>query len=739
VTDAFDDGIPDWVRPKRPEQQPAETPQSFDPPVPPEERVVPPSTDDVAGQPSTAATLDAQAPDQTSSEHDEEPSVPGLNVSGNRNSFILAALGSVFLSTGKQPLTVTDLSEFELRAASQGWVSKNVDDLPVTAADEAAKVLSVPNSGMVVLAGPPGYGKRTAGIRALWRTARSRLARDSSMELKEIEPDWEDPAEPDCSVLPEAPDTGYLLDVESEMAGWVNPDKVAGALALHAAKLAKVGSCVVVIADERVWPQAAVHTAALVPVRTRPSAQLVARTHLEYVYDLPGRADLVLADRTDPAAGTAAHLLTDESIPADGARLAALLAATDGSPESVATAVSRFQEWSDDVGTVFATTTQMPEDRALLIAAVFLSGEDALAIQEGARALLGDQELDSVREILTGPDLSDRLTSVKARVSGRQASFDHRPGYARAVLLHLWHQRPDIHTPLLRWLDGLVADRAGTKRLKQISDLLVELAIAENDIRVVETIKNWIAFTKDETHLRLVADVLSRTAQAERLGPAVRARLLDWAQDGQESVARVVAMVCQSDFAHDYPRQAIVRILHILSRAERDTAVAEAEAALRAMAATEKLLPTVWRMVNARAAKRGSTAGSRAFLAVIDPQTHPYALQVTLASSAVDPVVADALVTGWSTALENRTVDPECRALIDRWAHARADGVVPREHVTEILGRVISRYLTAAPVSALLIGEPGVAYDAAVIELRADLRKVSQAGPWPAFDGEGQP
>ncbi|MER7696946.1 hypothetical protein [Streptomyces sp. NPDC096095] len=736
MTDAFDDGIPDWVRPQRPGRQPADTSQLAEPAGSSEEDAVRPNGADVSGQTSTADAKDA---DPVASEGDVQASPPGLNVSGNHNAFVVAALGSVFLSTGKQPLTVIDLSEFELRAASQGWVSKDADDLPVTAADEAAKILSVPGSALAVISGLPEYGKRTAGIRALWRTARSRLARDGSMGLKEIEPDWEDPAEPDCSVLPDVANTGYLLDVENEMAGWVNPDRVAGALAVHAEKLAKIGSCLVVIADERVWPQGAAHTAALVRVKNRPSAQLVARTHLEYVYDLPGRADLVTADRTDPEAGTAARLLTAESTPADGARLAALLAAADGSPESIETAVSRFQEWSADVSAVFTATTQMPEDRALLIAAVFLSGEDALAIQEGARALLGDQGHDSVREILTGPDLSDRLTSVKAKVSGRQASFDHRPGYTRAVLLHLWHQRPDIHTPLLRWLDRLVADRARTKRLEKISDLLVELAIAENDIRVVETIKNWIGVSSDEGHLRLIASVLSRTAQADRLGPAVRAKLLDWAQDGRESVARVVAMVCQSDFAHHYPRQALVRIQHILGRAERDNAVTEAEAALRAMASTERHLPTVWRMVNSRAVKRGSTAGSRAFLAILDPQTDPYALQVTLASAAADPVVADALVTGWSTALENRAVDPECRTLIDRWAHARADGVVPREQVTEILGRVISRYLTAAPVSALLIGEPGVAYDAAVIELRADLRQISQAGPWPAADGSREP
>ncbi|MGW1464555.1 hypothetical protein ACWCPT_09440 [Streptomyces sp. NPDC002308] len=737
MTGAFDDGIPDWVRPQRAGHRPADSTQPADLESASGADTAHPHGADMSGPTSTTDAKD-EGPDAP--EEYPEASQSRLNVSGNHNAFVVAALGSVFLSTGKQPLTVTDLSEFELKAASQGWVSKDADDLPVTAADEAIKILSVPSSALAVIAGPPEHGKRAAGIRALWRTALSRQARNGSMELKEIEPDWEDPAEPDCSVLPDAAHTGYLLDVEDEMAGWVNPDRVAGALAVHAEKLAKIGSCLVVIADERVWPQVAAHTAALIRVKNRPSAQLVARTHLEYVYDLPGRANQVTVDRANPEATPAAQLLNAESTPADGARLAALLATSDGSPESVETAASRFQEWSTDVSAVFAATTQMPEDRALLIAAVFLSGEDALTMQEGAQALLGDHGRDGVREILTGPDLSDRLKSVKAKVSGRQASFDHRPGYARAVLLHLWRQRPDIHTHLLSWLDLLVTDRArGTKRLEKISDLLVELAIAENDIRVVETIKNWIGVSNEDRHLRLIASVLSRTAQADRLGPSVRAKLLEWAQDGKEPLARVVALVCQTDFARHYPRQALVRIQHILGRTERDTAVTEADAALRALAATEKQLPTVWRMVNAWAAKRGNTAGSRAFLAVINPQTDPYALQVTLASAAADPVVADALVTGWSTALENRAVDQECRALIDRWAHARADGTVPREHVAGILGRVISRYLTAAPVSALLIGEPGVAYDAAVIELRGELRHISQADPWLATEDSREP
>ncbi|MFD9292789.1 hypothetical protein ACFWBV_31910 [Streptomyces sp. NPDC060030] len=209
MTGDLDDGIPDWVRPHPARHWPTDAAQSTQREGPLEKDAVPPHDADSSGLTSTA-DVKGEGPDTP--EGVAEALQSGLNVSGNHNAFVVAALGSVFLSTGKQPLSVIDLSEFELRAASQGWVSKDADDLPVTVADEAIKVLSVPGSALAVLAGPPEHGKRTAGIRVLWRTTRSRLARDSSMELKEIEPDWEDPAEPDCSVLPNAANTGYLLD-----------------------------------------------------------------------------------------------------------------------------------------------------------------------------------------------------------------------------------------------------------------------------------------------------------------------------------------------------------------------------------------------------------------------------------------------------------------------------------------------------------------------------------------------
>lgn len=386
-------------------------------------------------------------------------------------------------------------------------------------------------------------------------------------------------------------------------------------------------------------------------------------------------------------------------------------------------AMNRFQEWLDDVGNVFKETEDKPEDRALLISALFLSGADALTIQEAARELLNEKPRDSVRDILSGPDLATRLKDVKARVVGRKADFDHRPGYARAVLLHLWHQRADIHDHLLTWLDGIVAKESDVGRLTAISDLLVELAIAENDIRVIDKFKKWIDASDKEEHLQLVAGILVRAAEADALGPAVRSKLLKWAQDPSESVARAVAMACTGGFASRYRRQALVRLKHILGRAERDRAVESAEKALRTMAAGEGQLVEVWRAVNrwATAKKEDNDGGHRAFLSLLDPHDDPYILQVMLHAAHQDKEVETALVNGWSAALDNTRVHRECRDLINGWAQARADGLVFREQVTGIFNRVIERHLLTTPISALLFGDSTVRDAAAVIELRKDL------------------
>ncbi|MEN8655274.1 hypothetical protein ABCR94_33005 [Streptomyces sp. 21So2-11] len=673
----------------------------------------------------------------------QRPGTAGMEVDvrGNRHSRIIIAGGNV---TEKDPLPVRDIPDSELGVVRKAWVTAGSDGGTVSTAADAFGLLASDGPALAVIAGPVGYGKRAAGIRALWEVAQAEQTEDGTgLVLAEIQPDWDKPEAPDTSLMPNEPGTGYLLDVAAEVRGWGRPGAVATALVKLAEELRKIGSYLVVIADDHGWPEEESTALAtpVVRVKSMPSPHRIATAHLEFVHLKPERLSWLNTSSSTTSTGMlgrAAHLLhKDTSTPADAARLATLLAQTENSLQGLDNAIAAFRQWRKAVVDLFTETEQRPADRALLIAALFLSGDKALTIEDAARRLLGRPAEQNVEVILTGPDLTARLVDVHAKVTERHATLDHRPGYAQAVLNHLWRQRPDIHTHLLRWLDDITAPgQPGATRLAAISDLLVELAIAENDINVIEKIRSWISNgnTSDE-HLQLIAGVFAKAAEADGLGAKVRARLLDWSRDGAESVAKVIALVCQNEFADHFPRQTLVRLRHILDRAERDAAVQVAEEALRALAADPQHLVLTWGMVIKWATEHGHLAGHRAFLSLLDPQHDPYVLQVLLDSAGQNPEVKQDLLRGWRAALTDARVSTQCRDLMIAWAYARAEGLVPYELITAILRQVVAEHMYDSPVTAFVFGEAGVPYDEPVIALRKDLQlPIRPPAPRPSTD-----
>ncbi|MFD3739087.1 hypothetical protein [Streptomyces sp. NPDC058629] len=153
----------------------------------------------------------------------------------NDHSSIIIAAGSITMS-GKQLLPVVEISEAELDVVrTNAWVSLGFRGQSVATASEAAALLGVGGPGLAVIAGVPGFGKRTAGIRALWEAAQAEKSDEGIVPaLTEIHPDWSDTSAPDLSLLPEEPGTGYLLDLTSEIAEWKSPHKIAVGLAGHA-------------------------------------------------------------------------------------------------------------------------------------------------------------------------------------------------------------------------------------------------------------------------------------------------------------------------------------------------------------------------------------------------------------------------------------------------------------------------------------------------------------------------
>ncbi|GGU47040.1 hypothetical protein GCM10010244_85870 [Streptomyces coeruleorubidus] len=631
------------------------------------------------------------------------------------------------VNMGKR-LPVTDIPKADLEVVSQAWVDTDHDGGAVTTAGDAVSRLTSGGPALAVIAGPAGHGKRTAAIRALWQVSLGERTGDGEpLALKVIRPDWDKPEAPDIGSLPDQPGTGYLLDVAAEISSWEKPDEVAKALVSHAETLRNFASYLVVVADDHSWPEDESGTVGRVVVRAknRPAPHRVATKHLEYLYRKPERARwLNTATNAEGTAmvGKAAHLLSDSSSPADAARLAEELAKTENSDEGLKTAIAAFQQWRTQVVNVFKQTD--PADRALLIATLFLSGDEAISIQSASHRLLGKGPQDDVEVILSGPDLATRLRTIGANVTGRHATLDHKPGYAQAVLNHLWQQRPDIHKHLLKWLDTITAPgEPGASRLVAISALLVELAITENDIKVIDQIRTWIDNGNSSTeHRQLIAGVFAQAAEADTLGPKVRSRLLDWARVDTESVATVVALVCQSDFADHYPRQTLVRLRHILDRPEPDTAVHTAEKALRGMAARPGHLPRVWATVSKWATEPGNLAGHRAFLTLLDPRDDAHPLQVLMEAADQSSEVRATLLRGWNASLADARVATQCRDLMIAWARARAEGLVPHDLVTDLLRQVVTEHLYTSPVAALVFGEPGVQYDEAVIALRKDLQ-----------------
>ncbi|MFD4989179.1 hypothetical protein [Streptomyces sp. NPDC058374] len=656
-----------------------------------------------------------------------------LTVENNDRSSIMVAAGNITL-LAKPPLQARDIPAQQLRAVREAWVNYSWDNTPLSVAGEAEAHLLDPDAALAVVCGPEGFGKRAAGIRALWKAAtrpgRPPLARSpGATELKEILTDWNSPTDPDLSVLPAEPGVGYLLDVSEEISGWTDPVRASSDLIAHAQSLSTKGSFLVVIADDRSWPvtESGPHAAVVARATHRPHALQLARAHLKFLHRKADRdAWLSRTNQTDDNAQTsAAHLLRRTSSPEHAARLAELLARAPLSPQGLLAAIAAFEEWHDQVADVFAATEQNADDRALLIASLFLDGSDVLDAQKAARMLLNEKPPKNVRAILSGPDLTTRLKQVGVNAEDRRILLADKPGYARSVLLHLWRQRPDIHVPLLKWLTDLTAPKGpGAGRLDAIGDLLHDLAVAERDIRALDKLREWI--TDDDSRLaqrELVARVMARAAEADGVGAAVRDRLLTWSQEPAVGIAHTVALVCRTSFAEHFPRQTLFRLRHILDRPERDEAVQTAEQALRSFAALDGQLPRVSSAVFGWAKQHQHLAGHRAFLALLDPTTDAYALRVLLAAAEGKPEVKQALVEAWISVLGNPAVHAQATGVLIAWARSRLqDPLIPGELILDVMREVVDRHLMATPISALVFGEADVCYDAAVIDLRKQLR-----------------
>lgn len=392
-------------------------------------------------------------------------------------------------------------------------------------------------------------------------------------------PDW-DSVEKDKFLLPAEHGRGYLLDVSGESASWEKPDVTARKFLGHADTLRKKGSYLVVIAGEHGWPETdPVLGHNVVRVVSAPPGDQITRRHIERLYpqvarrgwlqetvrEADGRSEGEGSDGQDHRAPLA-DLLRADMQPGDAAALALELSRISDAGGTLKDARDLVLRWRERVSTVFRETQDSADDRALLLAAVMLEGLTPAEVLDGARLLLKDQKTRGIRDILTGRDLVTRLEVVQAKSDGQRVTFSHLPGYPAAVLRHFWRQLSDVQPNLIKWVKQLTGPKGlGAARIREIADLLAQLAVDEGDLRPLDVAQTWAA--AGDAGQDGASRLLARVARDPALGQEARTKLRAWAYQESRANAAVAAVVCQGPFSQEYPRQALTCLRWVLGQA----------------------------------------------------------------------------------------------------------------------------------------------------------------------------
>ncbi|MFE6917398.1 hypothetical protein [Streptomyces rubiginosohelvolus] len=674
---------------------------------------------------------------------------PGNRVSGASGMHATNLAYSTLLQAGRdinlqqqEPLSAEPATRAEIDAVRHAWVAEDSEGKEIATAPTVLALLAR-DERVVVIAGPSGMGKTAAGLRALSELRPALpgvVGQRLRLRLEHVLPDW-DFVEKDKFILPAGHARGYLLDVSGESARWEKPDVTARKFLGHAEILREKGSYLVVIAGEHGWPENDPDLGRnVVRAVTAPPGDRIARRHIERLHpqvvrrgwlqesvpEPDERGDAEAGDdrsRKSPLAG----LLRADMQPGDAATLAAELSRISDSGGTITDARDLVLRWRERVSTVFKTTQDSADDRALLLAAVMLEGLSPAEVLNGARLLLKDQKTRGIRDILTGRDLATRLDAVQAKSDGQRVTFSHLPGYPAAVLRHFWRQLSDVQPNLISWVKQLTGPKGlGAGRIREIADLLGQLAVDEGDLRPLDVAQAWA--NAGDAGQDGASRLLARVARDPALGQEARTRLRSWAGQGSLANATVAAVVCQGTFSREYPRQALTCLRWVLGRFEHDNAVSVAEEVLRIMGSDVRLLPRVWDTVNGwlkeyeQPDDRNHLAARRAFLALLHPAADHPAATLLLANALDHADTVDGLVRGWSAALSVPVLESQCEKVLTAWAKAVADGTLDADAVVEVLNHVIRENWMTGPLSTFIAGRAGTEYTSqSVVDLRERL------------------
>lgn len=516
----------------------------------------------------------------------------------------------------------------------------------------------VRESGVLLLHGAAGSGRRTAALRLLEERAGAAPVRELSAAIDD-----------DSGPLFDGGDVvegdRLLLDLSGS-----TQEEVARALAElrgFRAAVGTAGAFLVVVLPPAVGP--AVLGEPRVVTVERPDGWAVLASHL-VEYGLPTLTE-ELPDRVPELLRT--------GTPATIARLAwlALLAWRAQPVEPGAGRLNRCLNIAvravlDHAQTVAALVEARSDgrERTLLLAAAVFAGRRSGVVCEAERALARRAGVaDETVSELSRPDLRTRLSALRATVRDDRVAFEEVDLDA-VVRLHFWVHFPSLRDVFRDWLvehfPRVTADGDPVELVARFAEACIAVDRSED---VLTAVQHWATKSTSE---RLAAAALDHGLH----GPTAsrfRRQCREWAAQRTlpPPLARLVLDASRYAIAPHRPQQAVVRLHHLLHNADPTVAHA-AHAALIDLAGTDR---TILRRVLGRLTAPGTAHLERAadrslLLAVAAPER---LLEAPAGRRALidDRTVVGQLGAGWRAVYTRDDADVR-EAAVRCWLDAHA-------------------------------------------------------------------
>ncbi|MGH3870439.1 MAG: hypothetical protein ACRDSR_02825 [Pseudonocardiaceae bacterium] len=351
-----------------------------------------------------------------------------------------------------------------------------------------------------------------------------------------------------------------------------------------------------------------------------------------------------------------------------------------------------FTAWttrSDEVATQ-VKALHSGQQRALLLASAMFSGAHADAIFDSTSKLCRViQHPADDRPRLEQEGFAERLaeiggeTDVAGRVHFKSLAYD------RAVRTYFWVNRPDLREDFRKWVGtALGHPTLSSEDRDKVVTRFAQQALRTDrphDLRLLA--EHWVKRSNPSWPSRL----LPQTARAvecglndERHGLFFRQQLYTWSRNPNLSpdLAQVVVQVCSEVLALTYPRQAVVRLHHIVRRHSGAPGEAARNALLRLIDGDyRRYCFLLERVTNDRRADEGEAADLALFLDLADPALLTDSQRRDQPLIA-DETVRDQLVTGWNAVLSG-PLGLRCANRVQTWLACENDG--HRELLLDVL------------------------------------------------------